>query len=186
MLFLSRSLSEVSLNANTTVQKIEGLYNEVLKSSINNSRAALPHLNDSNAIDNQFFTELDKREGQEDYYSTAYFIFALIHSSLFNQPTEDKLLVAILPAEKVSIRDFFTKIRIDLLNYFAATQKNHLELMQNVTRWQNESADSIVISFLEFPETLKSQVPELSLMDYTKQGKSIVEGLAHQLRLSTN
>ncbi|KAH8415222.1 hypothetical protein KR215_009440, partial [Drosophila sulfurigaster] len=168
-----------------TVQKIERLYNEVLKSSINNSRAALHHLNDSNAIDNQFFTELDKLEGQGDYYSTAYFIFALIHSSLFNQPTEDKLLVAILPAEKVSIRDIFTKIRIDLFNYFAATQQNHLELMQNVTRWQNESADSIVFSFMAFPETLQRQVPELSLMDYTKQGKSIVEGLAHQLRLST-
>ncbi|KAH8377713.1 hypothetical protein KR093_006754, partial [Drosophila rubida] len=161
-----------------TVQKIEGLYNEVLQSSIDSCRAALPHLNDSNAIDSQYFTELDKLVGNPDYYSTAYFIFALVHSSLFDQQTQDRLLLEVLPAEKVSIRNFFSKTRLNLLKYFAATQQIHIELMTNVTRWQNESADSIVISFLEFPETLQSEVPELRLMDYTKQGKSIVEGLA--------
>ncbi|KAH8263341.1 hypothetical protein KR044_007607, partial [Drosophila immigrans] len=173
-----------TLAAATTVQEIEGLYNEVLQSSIDSSRAVLPHLNDSNVIDKQYFTELDKLVGNQDYYSTAYFIFALIHSSLFDGQGQDQLLNAVLPVEKVSIRNFFSKVRLDLLKYFTVTQQTHLELMQNVTRWQNESADSVVISFLEFPKTLQDQVPELRLMDYTKQGKSIVEGLARQLQLS--
>ncbi|XP_051858203.1 uncharacterized protein LOC117563390 [Drosophila albomicans] len=89
---ISVSLSDVSLNAGTTVQKIEGLYNEVLKSSINNSRAVLPHLNDSNAIDNQFFTELDKPlcliSQQRTNYWLLYFQLRKFLFSIFSQKSE--------------------------------------------------------------------------------------------------
>ncbi|KAM8716589.1 hypothetical protein ACLKA7_003466 [Drosophila subpalustris] len=182
---ISLNLGKENPVASVTVQKIELLYNQVLKSSIDNCRAALQNLNDtSNAIDKQYFVELDKLVGSEDYYSSAYFVFALIHSSLFNQPSSDQLLLAVLPAEKTAVRQFFSKIRPELHKYFRSTRQVHLELMRNVTRWQNESADSLLLSYLEFPETLQNQAPELRLMDYLKQAKGIVSGIAREFHLA--
>ncbi|XP_034472326.1 uncharacterized protein LOC117780056 [Drosophila innubila] len=184
-MLISLNVSEGNTGASFTVEKIELLYNQVLQSSIDNCQTALQQLNDtSNAIDKQYFIELDKLVGSQDYYSTAYFIFALIHSSLFNQQSSDQLLLAVLPTEKASIRQFFSKVRKELLAYFTYTHQVHLDLMQNVTLWQNESADSLLLSYLEFPQTLQNQVPELRLVDYLKQAKGIVEGIARELQLT--
>ncbi|EDV99419.1 uncharacterized protein LOC6567149 [Drosophila grimshawi] len=181
LLISSGLISLCQGDARQTAKDIEQLYNEVLQSSLQNARERLYHLNDSNAIDKQYFHELDTIVGTENYYSTAYFIFALINRSLFNQRESDKLLLEVLPYEKISIRNFFSKVKIELLNYLASTHQNKFELMTNVTRWQTETEDTLVISYLGFPQRLQDQVPELQLMDYMKQAKSLVDGIVQSL-----
>jgi len=46
------------------------------------------------------------------------------------------------------------------------------------TRLATETDDSLIMSYLEFPQTLKGQLPELHLMDYTKLAQALVQGVA--------
>ncbi|EDW63333.1 uncharacterized protein Hf [Drosophila virilis] len=182
LISLSTGDASVGSTVSLTVKEIERLYNEVLQTSLDDARTKLSHLNDSNAIDRQYFDELDKIVGTDSYYSSAYFIFALINSSLFDQSEPDQLLLQVLPSEKICIRNFFVKVRLELLKYFATRQQTTVELIRNVTRWQQATENSIVLAFLEFPQKLQDQVPELQLMDYMQQARGLVEGIAQALQ----
>ncbi|KAH8255805.1 hypothetical protein KR038_011093, partial [Drosophila bunnanda] len=164
--------------ATPTVQAVERLFNQVLHATIEDARQRLPHLNASDAIDRQYFEDLDSIAGNEDYYSTAYYIFAWINSQLMAHQTPDKLLLEVLPGEKIAIRNFFGKVRPHLAKYLRLSRQDRLEFMSNITRWASESEDSLVTYYIEFPRTLQQQLPELQLMDYTKLAKALLEGVA--------
>ncbi|XP_030555379.1 uncharacterized protein LOC115758760 [Drosophila novamexicana] len=182
LISLSTGDASAGSTVSLTVKEIERLYNEVLQTSLDDARTKLSHLNDSNAIDKQYFDELDKIVGTESYYSSAYFIFALINSSLFDRSEPDQLLLQVLPGEKICIRNFFVKVRLELLKYFATREQTKVELIRNVSRWQQATENSIVLAFLEFPQKLQDQVPELQLMDYMRQASGLVEGIAQALQ----
>ncbi|XP_064553968.1 uncharacterized protein Hf [Drosophila montana] len=182
LISLSTGDASAASTVSLTVKEIERLYNEVLQTSLADARARLSHLNDSNAIDRQYFDELDKIVDTESYYSSAYFIFALINSSLFERAQPDQLLLQVLPGEKICIRNFFVKVRLELLKYFATSEQTKVELIRNVSRWQQETGNSIVLAFLEFPQKLQHQVPELQLMDYMRQARGLVEGITQALQ----
>ncbi|XP_001356115.2 uncharacterized protein LOC108163411 [Drosophila miranda] len=164
--------------ARPVAEAIERLYNQVLHSTIEDARQRLPHLNDSEAIDKQYFDDLDSTLGNEDYYSTAYYIFAWINSQLMAQQRPDKLLLEVLPGEKAAIRNFFHKVRPPLEKYLQRSHQSRPELIANVTRWAGQQQDSVVMSYIEFPRSLQAQIPELQLMDYTKLAKALIEGVA--------
>ncbi|XP_017019327.1 uncharacterized protein Hf [Drosophila kikkawai] len=164
--------------ASPTVQAVERLFNQVLYTTIEDARQRLPHLNASDAIDRQYFEDLDSIAANEDYYSTAYYIFAWINSQLMTHQSPDKLLLEVLPGEKIAIRNFFGKVRPHLTKYLRLSRQDRLEFMSNITRWASESEDSLVTYYLEFPRTLQQQLPELQLMDYTKLAKALLEGVA--------
>lgn len=163
------------------VQEIEKLYNEVLQSSVDNCRQMLHHTNNSNLIDKEYFEMLDTAD-KDNYYSTAYLIFSLIHDDLLKGRQPDEVLLQLLPAEKVSIRRFFSKVRVHLMMYFNFTNQVKWELINNLTRWQSETANSIVEVYLEFPTKLREEAPELQLMDYMAQGKIILDAVAQALQ----
>ncbi|KAH8410336.1 hypothetical protein KR009_012318, partial [Drosophila setifemur] len=162
----------------SAAQAVERLFNQVLYSTIEDARQRLPHLNASDVIDRQYFEELDTISGNEDYYSTAYYIFAWINSQLMAKQTPDKLLQEVLPGEKIAIRTFFGKVKPHLAKYLRLSRQERHELISNVTRWAGESEDTLITSYLEFPRTLRVQLPELQLMDYTKLAKALLEGVA--------
>lgn len=114
---------------------------------------------------------LDKANN-ESYYSAAYLIFFLIHDD-FKGRQSDEL--------KFSIRAFFAKARLELGKYSEATQTTIEEILQYVSRWQTETADSIIQAYMEFPSKLRETVPELQLMDYTAQGRIIIEAVAQAI-----
>ncbi|KAH8404844.1 hypothetical protein KR222_005820, partial [Zaprionus bogoriensis] len=162
----------------STSQSIERLYNQVLKTSMEKAREVQQHLNDTkDAIDAQYFTELKSYEGTQEYYGVAYFVFAVLHSSLdSNQP--DQLLQQLLPGEKAAIRDAFSKIREILRKYFAATGQVHDQLMQNLTSWQTETGNGLLETYLHFPDNLQNEVPEIKLTNYAEQSNALVERFA--------
>ncbi|BFF93588.1 uncharacterized protein DMAD_11417 [Drosophila madeirensis] len=164
--------------ARPVAEAVERLYNQVLHATIEDARQRLPHLNDSEAIDKQYFEDLDTTLSNEDYYSTAYYIFAWINSQLMAQQRPDKLLLEVLPGEKTAIRNFFLKVRPPLESYLHRSHQTRPELITNVTRWAGEQQDSVVMSYIEFPRSLQAQLPELQLMDYTKLAKALIEGVA--------
>ncbi|KAH8329291.1 hypothetical protein KR074_007126, partial [Drosophila pseudoananassae] len=161
-----------------TVEAVERLYNRVLDSTIEDARLRGQHLNASEAIDQQYFDNLDTITGNEDYYSTAYYIFAWLNSQLMAHQTPDKLLEEILPGEKVLIRNFFARVKIHLVKYLQVSRQTRPEFIANVTRLAGDTEDVLIESYLRFPHNLESQLPELQLMDYTKLAKSIIEGIA--------
>ncbi|KAH8325863.1 hypothetical protein KR067_009300, partial [Drosophila pandora] len=169
-----RSLSQ----SHFTVEAVERLYNKVLDSTIEDARLRRQHINDSDAIDQQYFDNLDTITGNEDYYSTAYYIFAWINSQLMAHQPADKLLEEILPGEKILIRNFFARVKVHLVKYLQVSHQNRPEFIANVTRLAGETEDVLIESYLRFPHNLQSQLPELQLMDYTKLAKSIFEGIA--------
>ncbi|XP_016994313.2 uncharacterized protein Hf [Drosophila takahashii] len=161
-----------------TIQAVERLYNQVLYSTIEDARQRLPHLPANETIDRQYFEELDAIAGNEEYYSTAYYIFAWINSDLMSHRTPDKLLVEVLPGEKIAIRQFFGKVKPHLTKYLRLSRQDSSELVSNITRLASETEDSLIMSYLEFPQSLKGQLPELHLMDYSKLAQALVEGVA--------
>ncbi|KAI8043398.1 uncharacterized protein LOC128261442 [Drosophila gunungcola] len=161
-----------------TVQAVERLFNQVLYSTIEDARQRLPHLNASETIDRQYFEELDLIAGNEDYYSTAYYIFAWINSDLMSHKTPDKLLVEVLPVEKIAIRNFFGKVKIHLTKYLRQSRQERPQLVANITRWSAETEDSLIMTYLEFPQNLQGQLPEIHLMDYTKLAQALMQGLS--------
>ncbi|KAH8353342.1 hypothetical protein KR084_010371, partial [Drosophila pseudotakahashii] len=161
-----------------TIQAAERLYNQVLHSTIEDARQRLPHLPANETIDRQYFEELDVIAGNEEYYSTAYYIFAWINSDLMSHRNPDKLLAEVLPGEKIAIRQFFGKLKPHLTKYLRLSRQDRSELVANVTRLAAETEDSLITSYLEFPHNLKGQLPELQLMDYTKLAQALVEGVA--------
>ncbi|XP_017056601.1 uncharacterized protein LOC108098302 [Drosophila ficusphila] len=161
-----------------TIQAVERLYNQVLYSTIEDARRRLPYLNASETIDRQYFEELDLISGNEDYYSTAYYIFAWINSDLMSRKNPDKLLVEVLPGEKIAIRNFFDKVKTHLTKYLRLSRQDRSELVSNITRWATETEDSVVMYYLEFPQNLKGQLPELHLMEYTKLAQALIQGVA--------
>ncbi|XP_068150488.1 uncharacterized protein Hf [Drosophila tropicalis] len=182
-LTLGDSVSDLSVTptalSSSAVEGIERLYNQVLQRTIEDAYHRLIRLNDSSIIDRQYFEDLDTIFSNEDYYSTAYYIFAWINSDIMMQAQPDKLLAEVLPVEKEAIRNFYTKLKIHLEKYLRLSrQNNKTELLQNVTRWQSETQDTIVMSYIEFPRNLQKQIPELQLMDYTKLAKALLEGVA--------
>lgn len=92
--------------------------------------------------------------------------------------TPDKLLVEVLPGEKIAIRRFFAKVKPHLTKYLRLSRQDRSELVSNVTQLATETEDSLITTFLEFPQNLKSQLPELQLMDYTKLAQALVQGVA--------
>ncbi|XP_017858338.1 PREDICTED: uncharacterized protein LOC108610640 [Drosophila arizonae] len=170
-------LSKDSTAADLTMRKIERLYNEVLESSINSFRQKMQSTKNYSSIDKQYFEMLDKAHN-ESYYSTAYLIFSLIHDDWLKGHQSDEVLQQLLPEEKVSIRAFFSKARHELAKYSEATQTTNEEILQYVSRWQTETADSIIGAYMEFPSKLRETVPELQLMDYMAQGRIIIEAVA--------
>ncbi|XP_037709687.1 uncharacterized protein LOC119547072 [Drosophila subpulchrella] len=164
--------------ATNTIQAVERLFNRVLFSTTENARQRIPHLPANETIDRQYFEELDLIAGNEDYYSTAYYIFAWINSDLMYNKTPDKLLVEVLPGEKIAIRNFFDKVKPFLTKYLRTSRQDRSELVANITRLATETDDSLIMSYLEFPQTLKGQLPELHLMDYTKLAQALVQGVA--------
>ncbi|XP_017081487.2 uncharacterized protein LOC108114852 [Drosophila eugracilis] len=176
----SAQLSESNQNTLTgnTIQAVERLYNQVLYSTVEDARQRLPHLPANETIDRQYFEELDLIAGNEDYYSTAYYIFAWINSDLMYHKTPDKLLVEVLPGEKTSIRNFFSKVKPHLSKYLRQSRQDRSQLVANITRWATDNEDSLIMTFLEFPQNLKGQLPELHLMDYSKLAQALIEGVA--------
>lgn len=114
----------------------------------------------------EYFRELKSAEGSEGYYSAAHFIFNLIHLPLVKHEQPDQLLQLVLPGEKVAIRDFFSKVQVELLRYFTATSQSQTELMRNLTEWKTATDDGIVLKYLVFPKNLQGTVPELRLNNY--------------------
>eukprot|EP00099_Drosophila_melanogaster_P029281 NP_788078.1 helical factor [Drosophila melanogaster] len=161
-----------------TIQAVERLFNQVLYTTIEDARQRLPGLPANETIDRQYFEELDLVAGNEDYYSTAFYIFAWINSDLMYHKTPDKLLVEVLPGEKIAIRRFFAKVKPHLTKYLRLSRQDRSELVSNVTQLATETKDSLITTFLEFPQNLKSQLPELQLMDYTKLAQALVQGVA--------
>lgn len=161
-----------------TIQAVERLFNQVLYTTIEDARQRLPGLPANETIDRQYFEELDLVAGNEDYYSTAFYIFAWINSDLMYHKTPDKLLVEVLPGEKIAIRRFFAKVKPHLTKYLRLSRQDRSELVSNVTQLATETEDSLITTFLEFPQNLKSQLPELQLMDYTKLAQALVQGVA--------
>ncbi|TDG45039.1 hypothetical protein AWZ03_008540 [Drosophila navojoa] len=170
-------LSKDNAAADLSVREIERLYNEVLDSSINNFRQRMRSTKSNSSIDKQYFEMLDKATN-ESYYSTAYLIFSLIHDDWLKGRQSDEVLQQLLPEEKVSIRAFFSKARWELVKYFEATHTTNEKILQYVSRWQIETADSIIEAYMEFPSKLRETVPELQLMDYMAQGRIIIEAVA--------
>lgn len=150
----------------------------MLHTTIEDARQRLPHLNASAAIDRQYFEDLDSISGNEDYYSTAYYIFAWINSQLMAHQSPDRLLFEVLPGEKIAIRNFFGKVKPHLTKYLRLSRQDRPEFISNINRWANESEDSLITYYLEFPQTLQGQLPELHLIDYTKLAKALMEGVA--------
>lgn len=153
--------------SNSTTHNIEELYNKVLQTSLEKAQDALHQLNNSrDFIDVEFFRDLKSVEGTQGYYSAAYFIFKLLHLPLLKDEQPDQLLQLVLPSEKVAIRDFFTKVQVELLRYFTATSQSQTKLMRNLTEWKSETGDGIVLNYLVFPKNLQELVPELKLNNY--------------------
>ncbi|EDW90479.1 uncharacterized protein LOC6529783 [Drosophila yakuba] len=164
--------------AENTIQAVERLFNQVLYATIEDARQRLPGLPANESIDRQYFEELDLVAGNEDYYSTAFYIFAWINSDLMYHNTPNKLLIEVLPGEKIAIRRFFAKVKPHLTKYLRLSRQDKSELVSNMTQLATETNDSLITTFLEFPQNLKSQLPELQLMDYTKLAQALVQGVA--------
>ncbi|EDV54595.1 uncharacterized protein LOC6548963 [Drosophila erecta] len=164
--------------AENTIQAVERLFNQVLYATIEDARQRLPSHPANETIDRQYFEELDLVAGNEDYYSTAFYIFAWINSDLMYHNTPDKLLIEVLPGEKIAIRRFFGKVKPHLTKYLRSSRQERAELVANISQLANETGDSLITTFLEFPQNLKSQLPELQLMDYTKLAQALVQGVA--------
>uniref|UniRef100_A0A6P4E504 Uncharacterized protein LOC108038117 n=1 Tax=Drosophila rhopaloa TaxID=1041015 RepID=A0A6P4E504_DRORH len=101
-----------------------------------------------------------------------------INSDLMSHKTPDKLLVEVLPVEKIAIRNFFGKVKTHLSKYLRQSRQERPQLIANITRWNTETDDSLIMSYLEFPQNLQGQLPEIHLMEYTKLAQALLQGLA--------
>ncbi|XP_030381153.1 uncharacterized protein LOC115629005 [Scaptodrosophila lebanonensis] len=158
-----------------TVQAIQRHYNHVLHTSVGRYWELLQQSTDNNTVDRQYFENLDTVTCDKYYYAKAYFIFYVMHNDQFGENSKpDRIVTLIWPSEKSAIRKFFKKVNRLLGHYLERTKQSNPELLAKLTSWQNptapdtdEGAKRILESFIEFPEYLRKQVPELQLMDYT-------------------
>lgn len=128
---------------------------------------ALQQLNNTrDFIDVEYFRDLKSSEGTEGYYGAAYFVFTLIHAPLLEHEQPNQLLQMVLPGEKVAIRDFFAKVQVELRKYLTVTLQTQEELLKNLTEWNTETNDRIVLTYLQFPNNLQTLMPELRVNNY--------------------
>lgn len=128
---------------------------------------ALQQLNNTrDYIDVEYFRDLKSSEGTEGYYGAAYFVFTLIHAPLLKHEQPNQLLQMVLPGEKVAIRDFFAKVQVELRKYLTVTLQSQEELLKNLTEWNTETNDRIVLTYLQFPNNLQTLMPELKVNNY--------------------
>ncbi|ALC40295.1 Hf [Drosophila busckii] len=148
---------------NETTQTLEQDYKQVLQSTITDYYQKRMQSNSSNAIDLEYFTDLD--QGYD--YQRAYFLFTLINLELIRDEAPDSLLLEVLPDEKLSIRNFYIKAEQVIENYLRASNQSKSDLMQYLKRGKTETDNSLVKDFLKFSEELNKHLPEL--VEATKQ-----------------
>ncbi|XP_017095770.2 uncharacterized protein [Drosophila bipectinata] len=159
---------------NATVEVIHRFFNQVLDFSIAEARKQMPH--DQVAAFQPFFEELDSITLNEDYYSRAHYLFGWINADVILKKAPKKWLEELLPKEKEEINKFFRKVKSHLVKHLTETSQDIPEIIVNVTRWGNETDDSLIKSYWHFPLFLKEKLPELDLMNYLKMSIAIRDG----------